>query len=118
MKKIKMFENRNHLEDPMINLVCPYCSRDLYPFKSNDRFELVLETLSELKGNFIKIKCFSCKSIFRVRRSYHKAWIKHYYQIIKEIFEKKTEEALIIRVNSSFKKMTEKTKGEKQNDVT
>jgi len=108
-----MFKERNHLRDPMINLVCPYCSRDLYPFKNIERFELLLETLEDLKGSFIKIKCLSCKSIFRERRLRHNAWINHYYQIIREIFEKKTEEALIIRVNSSFKKTTEKTKGEK-----
>ena len=86
-----MFAERNHLKDPAINLVCPYCNRDLYPFKNVERFELVLETLSELKGSFIKIKCFSCKSIFRERRFIHKAWINHYYQKIREDFEEKNK---------------------------
>ena len=87
-----MFEERNHLKDPMIDLACPYCSRDLYPFKNVNRFELVLETLSDLKRSFIKIKCLSCKSIFRERRSRHNKWINHYFQKIKEGFEKSTRD--------------------------
>ena len=79
-----MFEKRNHLTDPPILVICPFCSKDLYPFKSIDRFKLVLETIEDLKRGFVKIKCLNCKSIFRERRSRHKAWLNHYRQEIIE----------------------------------
>ena len=87
-----MFKERNHLTDPAVILSCPFCSRDLYPFKSIERFELVLETLEDLKGSFIRIKCFNCRSIFRERVSNHKVWLKYYRQEIIEQHEKKTQE--------------------------
>lgn len=83
-----MFEKRNHLTDPPILVICPFCSKDLYPFKSIDRFKLVLETIEDLKRGFVKIKCLNCKSIFRERRSRHKAWLNHYRQEIIEQHEK------------------------------
>ena len=97
-----MFEKRNHLADPMINLSCPFCSRDLYPFKSIDRFEFVLETIDDLKRSFIKIKCLNCKSIFRVRTSNHKVWLKYYQKEIIEQFEKQKS-----KINRTLLKLLE-----------
>lgn len=90
-----MFEDRNHLTDPAINLSCIYCGRDLYPLKNIDRFELVLESIEDLKRAFLKIRCFSCNRIFNERKSPHKNWI-HFYQekIIKKI---KTDNLLLTR---------------------
>lgn len=83
-----MFEERNHLTDPAINLSCIYCSRDLYPFKSIDRFEIVLESLDDLKRTFLKIRCLFCKSIFHEKKFRHKNWISWYQEKIIAQFEK------------------------------
>lgn len=83
-----MFAKRNHITDPPILIKCPFCSKDLYPFKNIDRFELVLETIADLKRSFIKIKCLNCESIFRDRTSNHKVWLKYYRKEVIEQHEK------------------------------
>ena len=80
-----MFEDRNSLHDPMIELICPYCQVDLYPHDNQDRFALLFDSLDDMKRGIIKIRCFYCERIFVEKKFRHKKWLDFYDYKIREI---------------------------------
>ena len=79
-----MFEDRNPLWDPMIELICPYCRTDLYPHDNQDRFSLLYKSLDDMKRGIITIRCFFCNRIFTEKKFRHKKWLDFYDYKIKE----------------------------------
>lgn len=103
----EMIYKRDPLHDDVINLVCPRCLADLYPFANQPRFTLfcldasnIKETIRFLHFKNIKIYCLFCGHTWfehKENKYCSNAWLVN---ICKELIKKLKEKRKPVEITS------------------